>query len=207
MNLLFNEDLDKYYTGRKETEAEWDRINQNRGPMGTVLTTEESTNDWYLPSWHQGLGRSRRAGLKILFLPLTKCFLELRSRIERLEETLKEIALDQLTQLSQELQGKEDKTFVTKEQAHAALWGLLSGGDNTKEFFQDIETLYSFIKQQPWLNQTTKPNLSAMPSGAPATTSDWITVWFLLYEQQQQYWIMMVNNCKKLADHIQKEYR
>ena len=77
-----------------------------------------------------------------------KCFLELRSRIERLEETLKEIALDQLTQISQELQGDEYKTLVTKEQAHAALWGLLSGGDNTKEFFQDIETLYSFIKQQ-----------------------------------------------------------
>ena len=78
-----------------------------------------------------------------------KCFLELRSRIERLEDTLKEIALDQLTQLSQELQSDEYKTLVTKEQAHAALWGLLSGGDNTKEFFQDIETLYSFIKQQP----------------------------------------------------------
>ena len=77
-----------------------------------------------------------------------KCFLELRSRIERLEETLKEIAFDQLTQLSQELQGKEDKTLITKDQAHAALWGLLSGGDNTKEFFQNIETLYSFIKQQ-----------------------------------------------------------
>ena len=76
-----------------------------------------------------------------------KCFLELRSRIEYLEETLKEIAYDQLTQLSQELQGDEYKTLVTKEQAHAALWGLLSGGDNTKEFFQDIETLYSFIKQ------------------------------------------------------------
>ena len=79
----------------------------------------------------------------------SKCFLELRSRIEYLEETLKEIAYDQLTTLSQELQGDEYKTFITKEQAHAALWGLLSGGDNTKEFFQDIETLYSFIKQQP----------------------------------------------------------
>ena len=78
-----------------------------------------------------------------------KCFLELRSRIEYLEETLKEIAYDQLTQLSQELQGDEYKTLVTKDQAHAALWGLLSGGDDTKEFFQDIETLYSFIKQQP----------------------------------------------------------
>ena len=78
-----------------------------------------------------------------------KCVLELRSRIERLEETLKEIAYDQLTTLSQELQGDEYKTLVTKEQAHAALWGLLSGGDDTKEFFQDIETLYSFIKQQP----------------------------------------------------------
>ena len=78
-----------------------------------------------------------------------KCLLELRSRIERLEETLKEIAFDQLTQISQELQGNEYKTLVTKDQAHAALWGLLSGGDNTKEFFQDIETLYSFIKQQP----------------------------------------------------------
>ena len=78
-----------------------------------------------------------------------KCVLELRSRIERLEENLKEIAYNQLTTLSQELQGDEYKTLVTKEQAHAALWGLLSGGDNTKEFFQDIETLYSFIKQQP----------------------------------------------------------
>ena len=78
-----------------------------------------------------------------------KCFLELRSRIERLEETLKEIALDQLTQISQELQGKENKTLITKDQAHAALWGLLSGEDDTKMFFQDIETLYSFIKQQP----------------------------------------------------------
>jgi len=35
--LTFNEDLDKYYTNRKETEAEWDRINQNCGPMGTVI--------------------------------------------------------------------------------------------------------------------------------------------------------------------------
>jgi hypothetical protein len=35
--LTFNEDLDKYYTDRKEVEAEWDRI--NRGPMDTVLTT------------------------------------------------------------------------------------------------------------------------------------------------------------------------
>ena len=81
--------------------------------------------------------------------PSSKCFLELRSRIEYLEKTLKEIAYDQLTQLSQELQGDEYKTLVTKDQAHAALWGLLSGGDDTKEFFQDIETLYSFIKQQP----------------------------------------------------------
>lgn len=79
--------------------------------------------------------------------PSDKCFLELRSRIEYLEETLKEIAYDQLTQLSQELQGDEYKTLVTKDQAHSALWGLLSGGDNTREFFQDIETLYSFIKQ------------------------------------------------------------
>ena len=63
-----------------------------------------------------------------------KCLLELRSRIERLEETLKEIAFDQLTTLSQELQGDEYKTLVTKEQAHAALWGLLSGADDTKEF-------------------------------------------------------------------------
>lgn len=78
-----------------------------------------------------------------------KCLLELHSRIEYLEKTLKEIAYDQLTQISQELQGDEYKTLITKEQAHAALWGLLSGGDNTKEFFQDIETLYSFIKQQP----------------------------------------------------------
>lgn len=76
-----------------------------------------------------------------------KCLLELRSRIEYLEKTLKEIAFDQLIQMSQKLQGDEYKTFVTKEQAHAALWGLLSGGDDTKEFFQDIETLYSFIKQ------------------------------------------------------------
>jgi hypothetical protein len=44
-DLTFNEDLDKYYTNRKETEAELDRINKNRGPMGTVLTTEESTDD------------------------------------------------------------------------------------------------------------------------------------------------------------------
>lgn len=43
--LTFNEDLDKYYTNRKETEAEWDRINKNRGSMVTVFTTEESTND------------------------------------------------------------------------------------------------------------------------------------------------------------------
>ena len=78
-----------------------------------------------------------------------KCSLELRSRVEYLEKTLKEIAYDQLTTLSQELQGDEYKTLVTKDQAHAALWGLLSGGDDTKEFFQDIETLYSFIKQQP----------------------------------------------------------
>lgn len=42
--LTFNEDLDKYYTDRKETEAEWDRINSNRGTMGTVLNTEELTN-------------------------------------------------------------------------------------------------------------------------------------------------------------------
>lgn len=36
-DLTFNEDLDKYYKGRKEAEEEWDRINENRGPMGTVL--------------------------------------------------------------------------------------------------------------------------------------------------------------------------
>jgi hypothetical protein len=77
-----------------------------------------------------------------------QCFLELRSRVEYLEKTLKEIAYDQLTTLSQELQGDEYKTLITKDQAYAALWGLLSGGDDTKKFFQDIETLYSFIKQR-----------------------------------------------------------
>lgn len=40
--ITFNEDLDKYYTERKESEEEWDRINKNRGP---VITNEESTND------------------------------------------------------------------------------------------------------------------------------------------------------------------
>ena len=40
-DLTFNEDLDKYYETRKEAEAEWERINKNRGPMGTVITTGE----------------------------------------------------------------------------------------------------------------------------------------------------------------------
>jgi len=82
--------------------------------------------------------------------------LELRSRIEYLEETLKEIAYDQLTTLSQELQGNEYKTLVTKDQAHAALWGLLSGGDNTKEFFQDIETLL-FLYQTTTMTDNNHP--------------------------------------------------
>ena len=34
--LTFNEDLDKYYTNRKETEAEWDRINKNQEMMETI---------------------------------------------------------------------------------------------------------------------------------------------------------------------------
>lgn len=41
-DLTFNEDLDKYYKERKEAEEEWDRINKNRGLMGTVL---EENND------------------------------------------------------------------------------------------------------------------------------------------------------------------
>ena len=44
-DLTFNEDLDKYYKERKESEEEWDRINSNRGPMSTVITTAESTDD------------------------------------------------------------------------------------------------------------------------------------------------------------------
>lgn len=43
--LTFNEDLDKYYTNRKEAEAEWDRINKSCGPMGAVFTPQELTND------------------------------------------------------------------------------------------------------------------------------------------------------------------
>ena len=41
-DITFNENLDKYYRERKEAEEEWERINKNRGPMGTVITTEES---------------------------------------------------------------------------------------------------------------------------------------------------------------------
>lgn len=41
-DLTFNEDLDKYYKDRKESEEEWDRINKNRGLTTTLL---EETNE------------------------------------------------------------------------------------------------------------------------------------------------------------------
>lgn len=50
--------------------------------------------------------------IKFKELATHKCFLELRSRIEYLEKTLKEIAYDQLTTLSQQLQGDEYKTLI-----------------------------------------------------------------------------------------------
>jgi len=44
-NLTMNESLQDKFEDFKKTEAEWARINSNRGPMGTVITTGESTND------------------------------------------------------------------------------------------------------------------------------------------------------------------
>jgi hypothetical protein len=36
-DLTFNEDLDKYYKDRKESEEEWERINKGRGLTTTLL--------------------------------------------------------------------------------------------------------------------------------------------------------------------------
>jgi len=76
-----------------------------------------------------------------------KCFLELRSRIEYLEETLKEIAYDQLTTLSQELQGDEYKTLVTKDQA-LARWGNHPGSpDSSTDLESRIEDLEALVHE------------------------------------------------------------
>ena len=43
-DLTFNEDLDKYYKGRKEAEEEWDRISKKPGSTKITITTGESND-------------------------------------------------------------------------------------------------------------------------------------------------------------------
>jgi hypothetical protein len=40
-DLTLNEDLQDKFEDFKKTEEEWERINKERGPMGTVITTGE----------------------------------------------------------------------------------------------------------------------------------------------------------------------